>query len=288
MAAMSPAAGAACTLLHISDLHFGRAYTHRMGDAVLAAAERIRPDAVVVSGDLVEWAEHRPSWRDVAAFLGKFRVPVLAVPGNHDIDRFNLLGRLCGPYRAFRKHVHPEPDRALPLPGAHVVGLASPSRWTMDLGFLTRAQVEWASDSLAGAPDDALRVLVVHHGPRPALAGRLLRTHLRGRRIEDVMFPGGVDVVLSGHRHFPHAQQLDCPRGGDPVLWLQAGTATCWRVNRHARANSFTVIRAWPDRIGFAWWYHTGDASGFEPAGERIFARGRRAALLAAPARSAA
>src|SRR5262245_66088065 len=81
---------AGCTLLHISDLHFGRKYTQRMGDAVLAAAERIRPDAVVVSGDLVEWAENRFNWREVAAFLGKFRAPVLAVPGNHDIDRANL------------------------------------------------------------------------------------------------------------------------------------------------------------------------------------------------------
>ena len=268
-----------CTLLHISDLHFGRTYTQRMGDAVLEAAERIRPDAVLVSGDLVEWAERTANWRDVAAFLGKFRAPVLAVPGNHDIDRANVLGRMWGPFRAYRRHVHDDLDRALPLPGAHVIGLASPSRWTMDLGYVSRAQVEWASDSLSGAADDSVRVLVVHHGPRPARAGRWLRTHLRGRRLERMLFRAGVDLVLSGHRHFPHAEQIACPESGNEALWLQAGTATCWRINRRTHSNSFTVIRTLVDRIEVAWWYH-GEQGAFEPAESRVFPRGRRAALL--------
>ena len=47
----------------------------------------------------------------------------------------------------------------------------------MDLGYVSRAQAEWARDSFQGAPQGALRVLVIHHGPRPARAGRWLRTH---------------------------------------------------------------------------------------------------------------
>jgi 3',5'-cyclic AMP phosphodiesterase CpdA len=275
---------AGCTLLHISDLHFGRKYTQRMGDAVLEAADRIQPDAVLVSGDLVEWAERSFNWREVAAFLAKFRAPVLAVPGNHDIDRANLLGRLCHPFRAYRKHVHPELDRALPLSGAHVIGLASPSRWTMDLGYVSRAQAEWASDSLCAAPDESVRVLVVHHGPRPARAGRVLRTHLRGRRLERLLFRGSVDLVLSGHRHFPHAEQITCQQSGNAVLWLQAGTATCWRINRRTHSNSFTVIRALVDRMEVAWWYYAEETGVFEADQPRSFPRGQRAGLLGAPA----
>jgi 3',5'-cyclic AMP phosphodiesterase CpdA len=271
---------AGCTLLHISDLHFGRKYTQRVGDAVLEAAERIRPDAVLVSGDLVEWAERSSNWREVAAFLEKFRAPVLAVPGNHDIDRFNLFGRLWGPFRAYRRHVHPELDRALPLAGAHVVGLASPSRWTMDLGYVSHAQAEWASDSLTGAAADSVRVLVGHHGPRPARAGRWLRSHLRGRRLERLLFRAGVDLVLSGHNHFPYAEQITCQESGSGVLWLQAGTATCWRISRRTHSNSFTVIRALVDRIEVSWWYHADQVSAFQPAETRVFPRGARAGLL--------
>ena len=275
---------AGCTLLHISDLHFGRAYARRMGDAVLAASERIRPDAVVVSGDLVEWAENVQAWRDVAAFLGQFRAPVLAVPGNHDIDRANLLGRFSSPFRAWRKHVHADVDRALPLSGAHVIGVASPSRWTMDLGYVSRAQADWARDSFDRAPQDALRVLVIHHGPRAARAGRWLRTHLRGGRFEKMLFESEVDLVLSGHRHFPHAEEIACGDTGREALWLQAGTTTCWRVNRRTHANSFTVVRSQADRMEVGWWYYDDAARGFEPGEHKVFARGARVGLLAQPA----
>jgi 3',5'-cyclic AMP phosphodiesterase CpdA len=274
---------AGCTLLHISDLHFGRKYTQRMGDAVLEAADRIKPDAVVVSGDLVEWAEHSSNWREVAAFLGKFRAPVLAVPGNHDIDRFNVFGRLWGPFRAYRRHVHPELDRSLRLPGAHVVGLASPSRWTMDLGYLSRSQLEWADDALSSSADDSVRVLVVHHAPRPPRVGRWLRSHLRGPRLERLLFRAGVDLVLTGHNHFPYAEQMSCEQTGSGVLWLQAGTATCWRINRQTHSNSFTVIRTLVDRLEVAWWYYADQLGAFEAAEARVFPRGARAALLPEP-----
>ncbi len=179
--------------------------------------------------------------------------------------------------------MHPDLDRALPLAGAHVIGLASPSRWTMDLGYVSRAQAEWASDSLGAAPDGSMRVLVVHHGPRPARAGRLLRTHLRGRRLERLLFRAGVDLVLSGHRHFPHAEQITCQDTGSEVLWLQAGTATCWRINRRTHSNSFTVIRGMADRMEVAWWYYAEETGAFHAAEPKVFPRGRRAALLGAP-----
>jgi 3',5'-cyclic AMP phosphodiesterase CpdA len=167
--------------------------------------------------------------------------------------------------------------------GALVVGGARPSRWTLDLGYVSRAQAEWATDSMAGAAADSVRVLVIHHGPRPGRAGRVMRTHLRGRRLERLLFGSGVDLVLSGHLHFPHAEQIVCQDTGSGVLWLQAGTATCWRVNRRTHANSFTVVRALGDRLEVAWWYYGDEASGFQPGEQKVFARGQRAGLLAAP-----
>ena len=113
-----------CTLLHISDLHFGGRFADRMADAVLEAAERIAPDAVVASGDLVEWAEQPSAWRRVRAFFERFRAPVISVPGNHDLDRANLVGRFVSPFRAYRRHIHADLDREVSVPGAHLVGLA--------------------------------------------------------------------------------------------------------------------------------------------------------------------
>jgi 3',5'-cyclic AMP phosphodiesterase CpdA len=268
-------------LLHISDLHFGTRGVEQMADVVHEAAERIAPDAVIASGDLVEWAEKPSAWRGVAAFLSRFRPPVLTVPGNHDIERVNVFSRFARPFRAYRRHVHEQLDRAVSIGGAHLVGMCSPSRITLDLGYVSRQQIEWAADSFAGADQAALRVLVVHHGVRP-LRRRLFRNHLRGRKLEKPLLARGVDLVLTGHRHFPYAEQLTGPSGGQ-LLWSQAGTATCARLHPGQRANSFSVIQADREQIEVTWWHYQADRRGFEP-GESLSFQRRRPAELPAPA----
>ena len=267
-----------CTLLHISDLHFGGKFVDRMADAVIEAAERIAPDAVVASGDLVEWAEQPSAWRRVRAFFERFRAPVISVPGNHDLDRANLIGRFVSPFRAYRRHIHGDLDREVTVPGAHLVGLTSASRWTMDLGYLSRRQVEWACDSFNRAGDDAARVLVVHHGTR-SVWKRYFRHHLRGARaLENPLFDTGVDLILTGHRHFWHTEQLE-REDGAVMLWSQAGTATCARRHPAAHTNSFSVVRTATDRITVGWWHFTGEGR-FELAEEKVYPRRVPAGLL--------
>lgn len=270
------------TLLHISDLHFGGGFADRMADAVLEAAERIAPDAVIASGDLVEWAEQASAWRRVARFFSGFQVPLISVPGNHDLDRVNLIGRLVNPFRAYRKHIHDQLDRVLSVPGAHLVGLTSASRWNMDLGWLSRRQIEWACDSFAGAEESAARVLVVHHGTR-SVWKRYFRHHLRGsKNLENPLFDTGVDLILTGHRHFWHTEQLE-REDGAILLWSQAGTATCARRHPAAHTNSFSVVKTAADRIAVGWWHFTEEGR-FELAEEKVYPRRVPAGLLADPA----
>ncbi len=107
------------TLLHLSDLQFGR--NHRFGNLAAGDAEaeldtllvrlendlallgeedpRLRPEAIVVSGDLAEWGMSR-EFSDARAFLERLaaslEVPhrrVVVVPGNHDLNH-----KLCEAY----------------------------------------------------------------------------------------------------------------------------------------------------------------------------------------------
>jgi WD40 repeat protein/3',5'-cyclic AMP phosphodiesterase CpdA len=107
------------TLLHLSDLQFGR--HHRFGnlgagdpdapfDTLLARLEEdlellrrkephLQPEAIVVSGDLVEWGL-RSELSDAHEFLRRLaaalEIPhrnVVMVPGNHDVNR-----KLCEAY----------------------------------------------------------------------------------------------------------------------------------------------------------------------------------------------
>lgn len=240
------------TLLHISDLHFGDSYAERVGDAVLDVADRVNPDAVIASGDLVEWAEYGRGWRDLKRFLDRIEPPLVTIPGNHDIDRLNVASRIRHPFRAYRQFVHPETDRVLAIPGAHVVGIGTPKRWTLDLGFVSEAQIEWTESAFASAEPGALKVLTLHHGLRSIGPG-LFRRHVRGsRRVLSCARKLGVDLVLTGHSHFPHAEVLAGTRGRS-LVWSQAGTATCRRFQPPFR-NAVSVVRANADRIDIEVW----------------------------------
>ncbi|MCC6555920.1 MAG: metallophosphoesterase, partial [Polyangiaceae bacterium] len=107
-----PTAPSGLTLVHLSDLQFGR--NHRFGRLGLASPDDtfdsllsrvttdfsllsresgLKPDAVVVTGDIAEHA--KPSeYRDASSFvtgvlnhLGLALDRLIVVPGNHDISR---------------------------------------------------------------------------------------------------------------------------------------------------------------------------------------------------------
>ncbi|HET6611862.1 MAG TPA: metallophosphoesterase [Kofleriaceae bacterium] len=240
------------TLLHISDLHFGDAYAERVGRAVIEVIARVQPDAVIASGDLVEWAEYPRSWRDLRGFLRRIESPMITIPGNHDIDRLNVASRLRHPFRAYQRAVHPDIDRVLAIPGAHIVGIGTPKRWTLDLGFVSEAQIEWTESAFAGAAPGALKVLTLHHGLR-SLGPARFRRHVRGnQRVLACARKMGVDLVLTGHSHFPHAEVM-AGGNGHSLVWSQAGTATCRRFRPPFR-NAVSVVRAGPERIDIEVW----------------------------------
>ena len=83
-------------LLQISDPHFGTEQPPVV-EALAALARQQRPDLLVLSGDITQRA--RPAqFRAARAFMDRLGVPVLAVPGNHDIPLFDLWTRLRRPY----------------------------------------------------------------------------------------------------------------------------------------------------------------------------------------------
>ena len=76
------------TVLQISDPHFGTEQAPVV-EALAALADQQQPDLVVLSGDITQRA--RPAQFAAArAFVDRLGVPVLAIPGNHDIPLFAL------------------------------------------------------------------------------------------------------------------------------------------------------------------------------------------------------
>mgnify|MGYP000060360230 CR=1 FL=1 len=83
-------------LLQISDTHFGTEQPPVV-EALVALAAQLRPDLMVLSGYITQPA--RPDqFLAAKAFADRLGVPVLALPGNHDIALFDLRARLTRPY----------------------------------------------------------------------------------------------------------------------------------------------------------------------------------------------
>ena len=88
-------------VLHISDLHFGRNVEPEPIEALARLISEVQPELVIASGDLT----HRGlrSQHDLAAeFLRGLELPLLAVPGNHDIP-YTFPKRFTNPWLEFER-----------------------------------------------------------------------------------------------------------------------------------------------------------------------------------------
>ena len=81
-------------IVHLSDLHAGPCTPAAEIDALVARAEALRPDLVLITGDLVmPFSEAPEAHRFLVEAIGRIRPPVLACPDNHDQPDTELLGR---------------------------------------------------------------------------------------------------------------------------------------------------------------------------------------------------
>src|SRR5438270_221032 len=100
--------------------------------ALTALVQRLTPEIVVASGDLTHRARREQHER-AARLLRSFGVPVVAVPGNHDIPWG--ISRLTRPFAEFDR-VWPSREPTYSSTDLHVVGLNSVRWWRQQSGGL--------------------------------------------------------------------------------------------------------------------------------------------------------
>ncbi len=237
------------TIAQISDLHFG-AHELAVVAHLHAALVTIRPDLVVVSGDLTQRAR-KEQFAEAALFLERLEADglrLLIVPGNHDVPMHKPMQRLFWPLRRYTRYISKGRSAWFVDAELAVLGLASAHGLTVKDGRLTRVQIRLIGDQFAHAPAAAERVLVTHHPlvPLPGEEEGDVEPALHGaRRALAAVKAAGVHLVLAGHHH-EHSVGIAGPTLSiDPdVMVVQAGTATSWR--RRRTPNSFNLIRLQP------------------------------------------
>jgi len=267
------------TILHVSDPQFGRNHlfggngltpadqTHdtlfqRLHDDLDALAENpgLRPDLMVVTGDLAEWGL-RSEFDQVVQFLATLteavelpRRHVALVPGNHDINRraceayfLNQSAEECDPvppywpkwkhfaaaFKQFYEGVDgvsftpDEPWTLFEMPDLAVVvaGLNSTmaeSHQDADhYGHVGEHQLRWFAERLAGYRDRGwLRLAAVHHNAVRGAVDDDENLHDADDLDQRLGQPGLVNLLLHGHTHDGRLHRLS-----SGLLVLSTGSA---------------------------------------------------------------
>ncbi len=225
-------------LLQISDPHFGTEQPPVV-EALATLVRQQRPDLLVLSGDITQRA--RPAqFRAARAFTDRLGVPVLAVPGNHDIPLFDLWTRLRRPYGRYIAAFGDDLEPVHRSPDLMVVCVNTTRAYRHLHGEISGLQVDRSARLLAGAGAAQLRVVVVHQ-PVAVTREEDVTNRLRGHAAALKRWANaGADLVLGGHIHLPYVMAL---RGLARPMWaVQAGTAVSSRL-RDGMPNSVNLLR---------------------------------------------
>jgi len=242
------------TLLHVSDLHFGRVDPETL-DPLVAAAEIIHPDLVIVSGDLTQRAR-RGEFRAARAFLATLPKPQIVVPGNHDVPLYNVLFRFVRPLETYRRYVTDDLEPFYQDDEIAVIGINTARSLTFKSGRINERQVARVRERLCALPEETTRMIVTHH-PFDLPEGRASADLVgRARMAMETFVECGADVIVSGHLHVFHTAHTSIryKLPGRSALVVQAGTATSSR--ERGEPNSFNVLRVERPQISverFVW-----------------------------------
>jgi 3',5'-cyclic AMP phosphodiesterase CpdA len=188
----------ATRILHVSDLHFGARDDPILERGLTALIERVGPELVIASGDLTNRGR-RAEHERAAAFLKRLGLPVLAIPGNHDIP-YTFPARFTSTWSEFERQWQTTEPEFIGA-GAHVVGLNSVRPWRHQSGGVSDAQLGRAAAKLHEAADDKLRVVALHH----QMVGAPWRTRkkpvARRTHVLATLVDSGAELIIGGHIH---------------------------------------------------------------------------------------
>lgn len=272
-------------IVHIGDLHFGGLADMPQVEALEHMLPDLRPDAIVIGGDLSQRARHGEFQRGRAfANLARETAPVLVIPGNHDVQwwwRPFIPFAKDVLYEKYRRYFGADLTPTLTIPGgaviasaltAHGVAWGSLTPRLRDIavkGHLPKREVQRVQQVFAAA--EALpglaRVLVVHHN---VLRGEMSQRMglARWRRAQQRIVEAGTDVVLCGHDHQEGAEMLD----GKVVVSTASTLSTRARGGRPA---SFNVVTIEPTAVQVTFFRWEAARGRFQPSDTAAFARAR-------------
>ena len=266
-------------ILHISDLHFGPPFVPKVAEAIMATLPDLEPDAVVVSGDLTQRAKRR-QFEEARAFFDRMApLPMLVIPGNHDVPLYRIFERLFKPHALYREIICNELNPVLEVGNVVLVGLDSTApRRSISNGRIFLDQLLHVQETLKQVPEDKARIVVAHHHFAPGHDKVIDIGMQKSRRAIDCFVEHNVEMILGGHLHRSYiGNSLDFFPGHHRdrgVIIVQCGTSTSSRgVGRERDENTFNVVDVGAETLTVTHYVYYDTAGKFAPLSKHIFPR---------------
>jgi 3',5'-cyclic AMP phosphodiesterase CpdA len=268
-------------IAHIGDIHFGGVADIPVVEALERVLPDLRPDAIVIGGDMSQRARHGEFQRGRAfANMARETAPVLVIPGNHDVQWWRrpfIPFSKDAVYQKYRTYFGADLTPTLTIPGGAVIASALTANgvaWgsltprLRDIavkGHLPKREMERVRSVFGQADPGLARVLVMHHN---LLRGQLSRRMglARWKRAQRRVVEAGTDVVLCGHDHQEGAEQLD-----GKVVVSTAGTLSTRA--RGGRPVSFNFVTIDPTAVQVTFFRWDASRQRFQPSDTAAFAR---------------
>ena len=258
------------TILHLSDLHFGT-ILEPTPERILSQMASIRPDLVVVSGDLTQRAR-KVQYAAARAFLDKLPKPQIILPGNHDVPAYNLYRRLVQPLDRYKRMISENLSPSYIDDEIAVFGVNTARSLVIKGGSISDDQLALVEEQARGLGDQ-FRIVVVHHplDLPPHLSGVDLVD--RAEKAMETFARCGIQLFMAGHLHlvyFGSTGRYGIPGYDVPIM--QAGTATSTRAR--GEPNTFFVHRVETGHVRtetHMWYANRGE---FAVSDHRHFERG--------------
>jgi 3',5'-cyclic AMP phosphodiesterase CpdA len=250
------------TLVHISDLHFGRV-DETVLEPLRSRIHALEPHLVVVSGDLTQRAKP-DQFRQAKAFLDSLPKPQLVVPGNHDVPLFNVFQRVLTPLGKFKRIVSRDLSPEFMDDEIAAIGVNTTRSLVWKDGSINSKQVAHVKSRICGLPGSVVKIVVTHHPfdvPDDHNDAEIVD---KAEKAMKVFAECGADLLLSGHLHKTSAkssaERYKTP--GHSALIIQAGTATSTR--ERGETNSFNCVRIDGDALAVERWQWNSHSTIFE------------------------
>lgn len=259
------------TIIHLSDLHFGRV-DPKILQPLLDFIARIRPDAVVISGDFTQRARRKEfGWAQ--DFLRQMAFPQVLVPGNHDLPLNNLFARVFAGLHRYRRFICKDLEPFYLDDEMAIIGVNTARALTWKNGRINARQIALMRGRLREAGAGRAKIVVTHHpfDLPPGAEGEQVvgRSRLAMRAIAE----GRADLLLAGHFHIGHTGYTTArySKEGYAALVVSAGTSTSTRGR--GQPNSHNVIRIDGPRLEVERWGWQAEGAQFEVMSLERFTR---------------